>query len=61
MCLYEKLEINSYKGNYLLNNKLELIKKYRHLKNILYNVIIARVAIFFMFKFLHNVPTNVAS
>ena len=31
LCLNEKLEINSYKGNNLLNKRLELINKCRHL------------------------------
>ena len=31
MCLNEKLEINSYKGNNLLNKRSELINKCRHL------------------------------
>ena len=31
LCLNEKLEINSYKGNNLLNKRSELINKCRHL------------------------------
>ena len=31
LCLNEKLEINSYRGNNLLNKRSELISKWRHL------------------------------
>ena len=44
LCLNEKLEINSYKGNNLLNKRSELINKCRHLKSIRYYDMIARTS-----------------